>query len=80
MLEVEDSSKKTLKNIGSHHEPISNYMHHPENKFDNKHHHGTMKRRHLTVNSDSITYIGKESNELEEIEMLGIKKETYVKY
>jgi hypothetical protein len=36
-----------------------------------------MKRRHLIVDTNSITYIGKESNELEETETLGLSNETY---
>ncbi len=37
-----------------------------------------MKRRHLLV--EKAGYIGKEANELEETEVLGIKEDTYEKY
>jgi len=39
---------------------------------------GTM--RHLHLNVKSIRYIGKEANELEESEVLGLDDETYVEY
>jgi len=37
-----------------------------------------MRRRHLVA--DSILYIGKEANELEESEILGVDDETYEEY
>ncbi|MGO9644026.1 MAG: hypothetical protein ACLPY5_04695 [Candidatus Bathyarchaeia archaeon] len=37
-----------------------------------------MRRRHLNVKS--IRYIGKEANELEETEVLGLDEYTYVEY
>jgi hypothetical protein len=46
------------------------YMDHPESKFENGQRCGTMRRRHLVA--DSIRYIGKEANELEESETLGV--------
>lgn len=57
---------------------IEEYIEHPESKFENGHRCGTMRRRHITV--DSIVYIGKEANELEEREILGLDNETYVEY
>jgi len=54
------------------------YMDHPESKFENGQRCGTMRRRHLVA--DSIRYIGKEANELEESETLGVDDETYVEY
>ncbi len=63
---------KTLKKT------VEEYIDHPESKFENGQHCGTMRRRYLRV--DSINYIGKESNELEESEILGADEETYVEY
>lgn len=57
---------------------VEDYLNHPESKFENGQHCGTMRRRHLRVNS--ILYIGKEANELEEEQILGIDEETYVEY
>jgi hypothetical protein len=57
---------------------IREYLNHPESKFRNGHETGTMKRRHLRI--AKINYIGKEANELEETEILGINEESYVKY
>jgi len=63
---------KTLKNT------VEEYIDHPESKFENGQRCGTMRRRHLCAHS--ICYIGKESNELEETEVLGLDDETYVEY
>lgn len=57
---------------------VKEYIDHPETKFENGHRNGTMRRRHLRA--DSICYIGKESNMLEETEALGVDDETYVEY
>ena len=63
---------KTLKKT------VEEYIDHPESKFENGQHCGTMRRRHLGV--DSILYIGKEPNELEETQILGTDEEAYVEY
>jgi len=57
---------------------IEEYLDHPESKFENGDRSGTMRRRHLKVKS--IRYIGKEANELEETEVLGLDDNTYVEY
>jgi hypothetical protein len=57
---------------------VEEYVDHPESKFENGQRCGTMRRRHLRVNS--ILCIGKEANELEETQILGIDEETYVEY
>jgi hypothetical protein len=57
---------------------VGDYIDHPENKFENGQRYGTMRRRHSVA--DSILYIGKEANELEESEILGVDDETYVEY
>jgi hypothetical protein len=57
---------------------VEDYIDHPESKFDNGNHCGTMVRRHLTV--QAVRYIGKESNELEDVEILGVNNESYLEY
>jgi hypothetical protein len=57
---------------------VEDYIDHPESKFDNGNHCGTMMRRHLTV--QAVRYIGKESNELEYAEILGVNNESYLEY
>jgi hypothetical protein len=57
---------------------VEEYIDHPEGKFENGQYCGTMHRRHLALGS--ILYIGKEANELEESETLGVDDETYVEY
>jgi hypothetical protein len=57
---------------------IEEYLDHPESKFENGDCSGTMRRMHLNVNS--IHFIGKESNELQETEIVGLDEESYVHY
>lgn len=57
---------------------VEDYIDHPESKFDNDNHCGTMPRRHFTV--QAVTYIGKEANEMEQTEVLGICDEIYVEH
>jgi hypothetical protein len=57
---------------------VKDYIDHPESKFDNGNHCGTMVRRPLTV--QAVRYIGKESNELEDAEILGVNNESYLEY
>lgn len=52
------------------------YVNHPEAKFDGDV--GVLSRKHVLVNS--VTHIGKESNNLEEAEVLGVQKDDYVIY
>lgn len=52
------------------------YVNHPEAKFDGDV--GVLKRKHVTVNS--VTHIGKESNNLEQVEILGVEESDYVVY
>lgn len=63
---------KTLESV------LGDYIDHPESKLEGDS--GVLKRRHLTINQDSIRYIGKESNELEESEIIGVSKDNYVEY
>ena len=57
---------------------ISEYVDHPENKFQNGHQSGTLKRRRLSV--AKIGYIGKEANEIEEAETFGASQESLAFY
>jgi hypothetical protein len=57
---------------------VEEYIDHPESKFENGDRCGTMRRRHLRV--DSVLYIGKEANELEENLAFCADGESYVKY
>lgn len=59
---------------------IEEYIDHPESKFENGDKTGNMKRRHLFVDETGIRFIGKESNELEETEILGVWEDSYVEY
>jgi len=63
---------KTLQSI------IHDYLNHPEAKFLNGHSIGRMQRKQLVV--DKIGYIGKEANELEEAQILGLDHRSYAEY
>lgn len=52
------------------------YVNHKEEKYDGDI--GTLSRKKIVI--DNVTYIGKESNNLEESEILGVSDEDYVKY
>jgi hypothetical protein len=52
------------------------YLNHPESKFDGNI--GVLKRKHVTVSD--VTYIGKESNNLDESEVLGVDSDSYETY
>jgi len=53
-------------------------MDHPESKFRDSHKIGKLHRR--TVKVKKICYIGKESNNLEHTEVLGVDKDSYTSY
>jgi len=57
---------------------VESYLEHTESKFKDGHKTGKLDRRHVRV--EQIRYIGKESNELEQTETLGVDKETYTNY
>jgi hypothetical protein len=63
---------KTLESV------IHDYLNHPESKFANANSIGKLRRRHLAI--EEVTYIGKEANELEEAEILGLDEDTYIEY
>lgn len=65
---------KTLPEI------IREYVNHPESKFINGTEQGRMKRRHLLIREENVKYLGKEANEIEETEILGVTDESYVEY
>lgn len=55
---------------------IEEYLRHPESKFDGDV--GILQRKRIVVSS--VIHIGKESNNLEESEVLGLDSESYVIY
>jgi hypothetical protein len=57
---------------------LEDYIEHKESKLEGNS--GVLKRRHLTINQDSIRYIGKESNELEQSQVFGISKKDTIEY
>ena len=59
---------------------VREYLNHPESKFRNGHETGEMKRRHLHVQKAHVHYIGKEADQIEQTEILGMDEETYVEY
>jgi hypothetical protein len=65
---------KTLSTI------VREYLNHPETKFRNGHQRGKMRRRHLHIQKRQIHYIGKEADEIEESEVLGLPERSYVEY
>jgi hypothetical protein len=76
---VDYESGKELKGM-QYWKPFSDvlwqYINHPEAKFDGDI--GVLSRKHVTVNS--VTHIGKESNILEEAEILGVGDDAYTVY
>jgi hypothetical protein len=56
------------------------YLDHPESKFLNGAHTGKMKRRHLHIQKAHIHYIGKEADQIEQTEILGVDDESYMEY
>jgi len=63
------------KDMGS---VLDDYIEHKESKLEGDV--GVLRRRHLRINQGSIRYIGKESNELEESEVVGVSKKDTVEY
>jgi len=59
-------------------ELIDDYVNHPESKFEGDT--GELKRRHLLIDKDSITYVGKEANELDRAEITGILEGDETRY
>lgn len=59
-------------------ELLEDYMDHPESKSEGDI--GLLQRKHIVIDESSIHYIGKESNELEESQIIGVDGESYTKY
>jgi hypothetical protein len=59
-------------------EVFSDYVRHNDAKSEGKI--GLLRRRRLTINSDSIHYIGKESNELEKSDVMGVSSDDTIQY
>jgi hypothetical protein len=60
---------------------VHEYLNHPETKFRNSQQTGKMKRRYLNIQKKGqIHYIGKEADQIEQTEILGMDDESYVEY
>ncbi|MDH3854170.1 MAG: hypothetical protein OES23_06910 [Nitrosopumilus sp.] len=59
-------------------EILEKYVNHNDEKSEGDT--GLLSRKHVTINKSSIRYIGKESNELEESEVLGVSDKDYSEY
>jgi hypothetical protein len=59
---------------------VREYLNHAESKFRNGQQTGKMKRRHLHILNAHINYIGKEADQIEQAEVLGMDDESYVEY
>ena len=59
---------------------VREYLNHPESKFRNGQETGRMKRRRIRVAKENIHYTGKEADEIEETEVLGVSDRSYVEY
>ncbi|MCH8915536.1 MAG: hypothetical protein IIA82_06815, partial [Thaumarchaeota archaeon] len=57
---------------------LGSYIEHKESKLEGDS--GVLKRRYLTINKNSIRYIGKESNELEKSEIFGVSAKDTIQY
>lgn len=57
---------------------IRDYIDHPETKSEGDT--GQLKRRHITIDVASIRYIGKESNDLDESQIIGVDGNNYTEY
>ena len=55
---------------------FEDYLRHPENKFDGDI--GVLKRKDVWISN--VTHIGKESNGLDDVELLGLDEDSYVDY
>lgn len=55
-------------------EVFSGYIEHNDTKSEGKT--GFLNRKYMEIDNNSIHYIGKESNELEKSEFIGISKQT----
>ena len=59
-------------------EVFSDYIRHNDAKSEGEI--GLLRKRHLTINQDSIHYIGKESNELETSDVVGVSSDDTIQY
>jgi hypothetical protein len=57
---------------------LEKYVNHNDEKSEGDT--GLLSRKHVAINKSSIRYIGKESNELEESEVLGVTDKDYSEY
>lgn len=76
-----EGSKALIEDVKFYWKPLSELIekkHYPELKSNGSI--GQLKRKHVLIDKASIYYLGKESNELEESEMIGIDTNSYTKY
>jgi len=59
-------------------EILKKYVNHNDEKSEGET--GLLSRKHVSINKSSVRYIGKESNELEESEVLGVSDKNYSEY
>jgi hypothetical protein len=59
-------------------EVFEDYVSHSESKLDGDI--GKLQRKHIVIDKSCIRYIGKESNELEEAEVVGVDEDDYIQY
>lgn len=60
---------------------VTDYMDHAESKFNkDKNATGRLPRQHIVITDRSIRYIGKETNELETTQTIGVDPENYTEY
>jgi hypothetical protein len=57
---------------------IKDYIDHPESKSGDDI--GQLKRLHIIANKTSISYIGKESNDLDDNQIIGVDDDSYTEY
>lgn len=57
---------------------FQDYIDHEESKSEGQE--GLLERKHIAINNDSVHYIGKETNEIDESESLGAFEDNYAKY
>lgn len=72
----------TLKDTEKYWKPLrqvfEDYIDHAETKFDGDI--GKLKKKTIEFDKSSIVYIGKETDNLEESDVLGVKKSNYTHY
>lgn len=63
---------KTMESV------LEDHIEHAESKLEGTS--GVLQRRHLAINKNSVRYIGKETNELEQSKIFGVSKNDTIQY